>query len=32
VDILPTTGDVSRMIEEIESKNGVHYLKILARE
>lgn len=32
VDILPTTGDVSSMIEEIESKNGVHYLKILARE
>lgn len=32
VDILPSTGDVSRMIEEIEAKHGVHYLKILARE
>ncbi len=32
VDVLPTTGDVSSMIEEIESKQGVHYLKILARE
>ena len=32
VDILPTTGDVSRMIDDIEAKNGVKYLKILARE
>ena len=32
VDILPTTGDVSRMIDDIEEKNGVKYLKILARE
>lgn len=32
VDVLPTTGDVSSMIEEIERKQGVHYLKILARE
>ncbi len=32
VDILPTTGDVSRMIEEIEAKDGIMYLKILARE
>lgn len=32
VDVLPTTGDVSSMIEEIESRQGVHYLKILARE
>ena len=32
VDILPTTGDVSRMIEEIERKEGVMYLKIMARE
>ena len=32
VDILPTTGDVSKMIEEIETKKGVMYLKILGRE
>lgn len=32
VDILATTGDVSGMIEEIEAKDGVMYLKILARE
>lgn len=32
VDVLPTTGDVSRMIEEIEAKDGIMYLKILARE
>lgn len=32
VDVLPTTGDVSSMIEQIESRQGVHYLKILARE
>ena len=29
VDLLPTTGDVSSMIEEIESQQGIHYLKIL---
>lgn len=32
VDILPTTGDVSIMIEEVEHIEGIHYLKILARE
>lgn len=32
VDVLPTTGDISKMIEEIETRPGVHYLKILARE
>lgn len=32
VDVLPTTGDVSSMIEQIEGRQGVHYLKILARE
>lgn len=32
VDILPTTGNVSAMIEEIEEKQGIHYLKILSRE
>ena len=32
VEVLPDTGDISRMVEEIEGKTGVHYLKILARE
>ncbi len=32
VEILSTTGDVSEMIKEIESKKGVMYLKILGRE
>lgn len=32
VDVLPDTGDISEMVEEIEEKAGIHYLKILARE
>ena len=32
VDLLPITKDVSSMIEQIESQQGIHYLKILARE
>ncbi len=32
VDILPSTGDSARMIEEIEQLAGVRYLKILSRE
>ncbi len=32
VDVLPDTGDISEMVEEIEGKAGIHYLKILARE
>ena len=32
VEVLPNTGDISQMIEEIEEKSGVQYLKILARE
>lgn len=32
VDILPTTGDSARMIEDIEQLHGVRYLKILSRE
>ena len=32
VDILPNTGDVSQMVENIEQEPGIHYLKILARE
>lgn len=32
VEILPATGDVSGMIEAIEARPGVQYLKILGRE
>ncbi len=32
VDILPTTGDSAIMLEEIETLEGVRYLKILSRE
>lgn len=32
VDVLPDTGDISQMVDEIESRGGIHYLKILARE
>ena len=32
VEVLPDTGHSSRMVEEIEEKSGIHYLKILARE
>ena len=32
VEVLPNTGDISQMIEEIEEKSGVQYLKILASE
>ncbi|MDD7643351.1 MAG: ACT domain-containing protein [bacterium] len=32
VDILPDSSDANRMMEQIEQQDGVHYLKILARE
>lgn len=32
VEVLETTGNVSKMVEDMELKNGVHYVKILARE
>ena len=32
VEILPTTGDASMMIEEIEQLNGERYLKILSSD
>ena len=32
VEILPDSADVNRMMEQIEQQDGVHYLKILARE
>lgn len=32
VDILPDTGDASKMFEELERIEGIHYVKILSRE
>lgn len=32
IEVQPTTGDVSAMIDKIEEQQGVHYLKILGRE
>lgn len=32
IQILQTTGDVSKMIEELEYQQGVHRVKILAKE
>lgn len=32
IDILPTTGDTMEMFNSMENLNGIHYLKILARE
>ena len=32
VDILPDSADANRMMVQIEQQDGVHYLKILARE
>lgn len=32
VEVLPGTGDVSGMLDDIEQMDGIHYLKILARE
>lgn len=32
VQVLPTTGDVSKMIETMEDKQGVHNVKIVARD
>lgn len=32
VEVLETTGNVSSMVEDMEEKHGVHYVKILARE
>lgn len=32
VEVREETGSVSAMIEEIEKQEGIHYLKILARE
>ena len=32
IEILPQTTDANRIMEAIEARDGVHYLKILARE
>ncbi|WP_099466769.1 ACT domain-containing protein [Konateibacter massiliensis] len=32
VDILPDSGDVNEMTDKIEGINGIHYLKIMAKE
>lgn len=32
IEVLPSPKDISQMIEVIEAKKGVHYLKILAGE
>lgn len=32
VEVLSDTGDISQMVETIEQQQGIHYLKILARE
>ena len=32
IDILPTTGNVTDLMDEIENQSGIHYLKILASE
>ena len=32
VQMLQTTGDVSKMIEQVEEQKGVHHVKILAKE
>ena len=31
-DVLNETGDISQMVDTIEQQQGIHYLKILARE
>lgn len=32
VQVLPTTEDVSRMVDAMEKQKGVHYVKIIAKE
>ncbi len=31
VEVKPDTGNISRMVEEMEGHRGIHYVKILAR-
>lgn len=32
VQVLPTTGDISQMLEVMEGHKGVHFVKIIAKE
>ncbi len=32
VEVKPDTGNISRMLEEMEEHQGIHYVKILTRE
>lgn len=32
VEVRPDTGNISRMVEEMEENKGIHYVKIIARE
>jgi len=32
VEVKNNTGNISQMVEEMEEKDGIHYVKILARE
>lgn len=32
IQVLQTTGDISRMIEQLEGQSSVHHVKILAKE
>lgn len=32
VQVLPTTADVSDMLQTMEQQNGVHYVKVIAKE
>lgn len=32
VEVRPDTGNISRMVEEMEEQRGIHYVKIIARE
>lgn len=32
VEVRQDTGNISHMVEEMEEKNGIHYVKIIARE
>lgn len=32
VQVLPATGNISKMLEEMERQKGVHYVKIIGRE
>ena len=32
IQVLQTTGDISRMIEQLEEQSSVHHVKILAKE